>query len=313
MAPLGTIPLAQLGQQSHELNPRLIADPRVIARLPDSFPPNDRTDVVAILPLTPERYAQAYDFGVFPWREVIEGEVTWHSPVDRGVIRLDKPIKIQDTFRKFVMANVDLDNMRFHLTVDTVFDQVTAEIQAMDRKNRPGQSATWFYDNIAETFRQMHRLGRTHSLEVWDSVTGDLVGGLIITVANGFIAGESMFHRKIVQDGQVVSEVDDAGKLSAYAALILAKQNGFKFFDTQTMKPGSFQSRSGGEMVPREIFLGMVEQGQANPPTLLLPTGPFTIYYEKYTAEDAKADGMPSVMVGQPNKNKPIIIEVVRR
>lgn len=314
-AELGTIPLSALGQTGHELNPRVVAAPQVIDRLPPTFPVNDRSDVIAILPLTAERYAQAYDFGVFPWREVVPGEVTWHSPEQRGVIKLDKPIKLRDTFRKFVMANVDHDNMRFHLTVNRQFDQVIAEIQAMDRHGRPGQSATWFYDNIANTYREMHRLGRAHSIEVWDSTTNELVGGIIITAANGFIAGESMFHRKIVSpDGTIISEVNDAGKLSALAALMLAKLNGYQFFDTQTLKPGSFQSQSGGELVTRETFLGMVEQAQSNaPPSFMVPTGPFTIYFEKYTPEDVKKDNVPYTMIGQPNKNKPMFVEVVRR
>jgi len=309
---LPTITLGQLSDANHVLNPRRVAQPDIIQRLPETFPQNDRTDVVNILKPDPHLYAQAYDFGIFPWREVVPGEVTWHSPEQRGIIRLEKPIKIGDTLRKFLLSNVEKNNMRYVLSLNRDFDRVVSEIANMDRNNRPGQSQAWFHKSIEEAYRTMHSLGRVHSIEVYDSVNNELVAGMIATVANGYIAGESMFHRKIVENGVVVSEVNDAGKMAGVALLVLAKLNGFKFVDTQTMKPGTFQSQSGGELIPREEFLGMLQEAQQNPPVFKVPEGFFTIYFEKYTPEEVKADNQQAHMIGQPNKKKPILIEVVR-
>jgi hypothetical protein len=38
------------------------------------------------------------------------------------------------------------------------------------------------------------------------------VGAILFNAANGYIAGESMFPKKNVEDGKVISEVSDVGK-----------------------------------------------------------------------------------------------------
>jgi leucyl/phenylalanyl-tRNA--protein transferase len=307
-APIETQPLSQLNGH-HPVHPLLVARPEILVRLPETFPEQDRVDVVNVLKPTPELYLQAYDFGVFPWREIFPGEVTWHSPDQRGVLFFDE-MKVGDTLRKFLMNNVEKFNSRYILSADRAFDSVIEEVQKMDRAGRPGQSQTWFQSTIAKTYKTMHRLGYAHSVEVWDRETGELVGGIIGTAPNGYFAGETMFHRKEVVDGQVVREVNEVGKMAGVGLVLLLKQNGFKWIDTQTIKPGTFQHQSHARYVSREEFLDLIRQGQSQPELQFkVPKGFFSIYFEKITPEEAATMNLPQ-MVGQPDKKRPMLIEV---
>src|SRR5699024_5648008 len=76
---------------------------------------------------------------------------------------------------------------RFEYRVDSAFAEVVASCAAPDR------TGGWITPQIAEAYRELHRLGWAHSVETWRD--GELVGGLYGVAVGGLFAGESMFHR----------------------------------------------------------------------------------------------------------------------
>jgi len=69
---------------------------------------------------------------------------------------------------------------------------------------RPGGEGTWIGREMRQAYARLWRLGRAHSLEIWD---GDrLVGGLYGVAVGACFTGESMFHR--ATDASKVAPVD---------------------------------------------------------------------------------------------------------
>ena len=117
----------------------------------------------------------------------------------------------------------------FVRTIDEAFREV---IEACGDE-RP--DARWIVPEYVEGYARLHRLGWTHSVEVWERGEGSeggaegrvLVGGISAWIAVGaFFAGESMFHRRT-----------DASKI-AFATLVHAlRASGFALFDVQVLNP----------------------------------------------------------------------------
>ncbi|MEW8194264.1 MAG: leucyl/phenylalanyl-tRNA--protein transferase, partial [Candidatus Thiodiazotropha sp.] len=61
---------------------------------------------------------------------------------------------------------------------------------AAPRENSPG---TWLVPEMIDAYRQQHRLGMAHSVEVWHN--DELVGGLYGMAIGAVFFGESMFSR----------------------------------------------------------------------------------------------------------------------
>ena len=73
------------------------------------------------------------------------------------------------------------------MTCNAAFD---ATIEAC-AESREGRSETWISGRIAASYRELHRLGRAHSIECW--LGGELVGGLYGVGFDRVFCGESMF------------------------------------------------------------------------------------------------------------------------
>lgn len=144
-------------------------------------------DLVAVTvgfdaPLTLRAYANA----MFPMplgEDVVEHLppaqwIGWFSPVRRAVLDLDA-LRVPRSLRK--MAK------RYQVTVDRDFDTVIRRCADPDREG------AWIDEAIIEVYRQFHRAGRAHSVEVW-TPGGELAGGLYGFAYAGLFAGESMFH-----------------------------------------------------------------------------------------------------------------------
>ena len=171
----------------------------------------------------------AYQFGIFPWSN--EGVPTfWYYTHPRCVL-YPKEVRVTKSMRPYLNGN------RFRWSLDTAFSQVIRNCKEMKRE---GQSGTWIYDRLEETFLELHQQGLAHSVEVWE---GDkLVGGLYGLALGKIFFGESMFAK--------------ASNASKYGFIQLCK-----WLDTQGFTMVDCQQRTqhmlsmGAETISKEAFI----------------------------------------------------------
>jgi leucyl/phenylalanyl-tRNA--protein transferase len=129
----------------------------------------------------------AYRQGCFPWYS--EGEpLLWWSPDPRFVL-YPEHLHIGETLRKV------LKKKPFRVTFDTAFESVLRACAAFPR---PGQKGTWITEDIVRGYLELHRLGFSHSTEVWEDTSEGavLVGGLWGELIDRVYFGESMVALK---------------------------------------------------------------------------------------------------------------------
>jgi leucyl/phenylalanyl-tRNA--protein transferase len=160
----------------------------------------------------------------------VSKEIGWFSPDPRGVIPIGG-LHVSRSLRKHAR--------RFRCTVDAAFERVMRECG--DERRPHG----WIDDAFVDAYTEMHRLGRAHSIEVWQ---GDqLVGGLYGVHIGRLFAGESMFHR-----------VTDASKVALVATMEALTTLDFLVFDVQWTTP---HLRSLGAIdLPRSRYLDMIRR-----------------------------------------------------
>jgi leucyl/phenylalanyl-tRNA---protein transferase len=124
----------------------------------------------------------AYLFGVFPWNNNSK-EVHWWYTNPRFVLAPNE-IHISGNLRKM------LKSQRHTVTYDKAFDEVIEACAFSKRKNQRG---TWIHDRQMQVFKNLHRKGWAHSVEVWENDV--LVGGLYGLRVGKVFFGESMFHK----------------------------------------------------------------------------------------------------------------------
>src|SRR5690606_11720059 len=83
-----------------------------------------------------------------------------------------------------------LRTLPWTVRADTAFDAVIAACAAP----RPGQDGTWITLDMQAAYRELHRLGHAHSIEVLDGA--DLVGGLYGVAVGRMFFAESMFSAR---------------------------------------------------------------------------------------------------------------------
>jgi len=132
--------------------------------------------------LSNKRLSAAYKLGIFPWYS--HGQpILWWSPNPRAILFFDDLI-ISRSLRKV------LRNQAYHVTFDTAFEQVIHHC-AQPRKDGLG---TWIVGDMSHSYRELHRAGFAHSVEVWQE--SELIGGLYGVSYGGVFFGESMFSRQ---------------------------------------------------------------------------------------------------------------------
>ena len=129
--------------------------------------------------LEPGTVLMAYRSGIFPMPGGRSGPMCWWSPVQRGVLPLDR-LAVSRSLRRSLG--------RFEIRVDTAFDQV------IDACADPRRSGGWITTDIRAAYLCLHDLGWAHSVEAWDRF--GLAGGLYGLAIGGLFAGESMFYRR---------------------------------------------------------------------------------------------------------------------
>lgn len=192
--------------------------------------------------LSPGIVLSAYEQGIFPWYE--EPPIIWFSPDPRFVLYLEN-FRISSRFRR------TLRSPGVSITMDHAFDQVIRRC----REKRLDSGGTWITEEMETGYRELHRLGFTHSVEVWRD--GVLVGGLYGVSVGGLFAGESMF-----------SDIGDGSKFALVALVGLMDELGLPMVDCQAYT--DHLARFGAEEIPRNDFLAQLadlRQRDAIPPT----------------------------------------------
>jgi leucyl/phenylalanyl-tRNA--protein transferase len=139
------------------------------------------------------------------------GEIGWFSPDPRGVIPIDD-FHVPSRLARWMRTH------RLDVTFDRAFERVMRA--CAERKD----DGTWISDDIVACYTALHRLGLSHSVEVWAGE--DLVGGLYGVHIGAAFFGESMFHRST-----------NASKVALAALVDRLRRRGFRLLDVQWLTP----------------------------------------------------------------------------
>jgi leucyl/phenylalanyl-tRNA--protein transferase len=181
--------------------------------------------------LSPQRLLLAYSSGIFPWFSQNE-PIMWWSPDPRGILPLDN-FKCSRSLKKFARS------CKYKITLNNAFNQVIDICAAIPRND----SGTWITNDIINAYKNLHKLGFAHSVEVWCEDT--LVGGLYGIVVGNVFCGESMFHK-----------TTNASKLAMLSLVEFLKRQGAEFIDCQMQNP--HLASLGCIEVSRPTFLTML-------------------------------------------------------
>lgn len=176
----------------------------------DRFPDPREADETGLVGLGgnfgPEMLLDAYSQGIFPWPSE-EIDLIWFSPDPRMLL----PPRELHVSRSLART---LRRGELRVTFDEAFEQV---IEACGTAQGRAEGGTWIVTELQDSFRELHRRGLAHSVEVW---RGDqLVGGLYGLSLGAMFCGESMFHRE--NDASKVAFVALARKLAEWDFLFL--------------------------------------------------------------------------------------------
>ena len=205
--------------------------------------------------LEPELLLNAYRSAVFPMAVNRRGDIGWFSPDPRAIIPLDErfhvPHGLRRVWKRCVVAAPVSGACRasaagtaattspvYSITFDTDFESVIRECA----KRKEG---TWISREIIESYCDLHRLDRAHSVETRSE--GKLVGGLYGVHIGGAFFGESMFHR-----------VPNASKVALVALVKRLQQRGFILLDTQWQTP--HMAQFGTMEIPKREYLRRLAQ-----------------------------------------------------
>jgi leucyl/phenylalanyl-tRNA--protein transferase len=183
--------------------------------------------------LSPERLVAAYRRGIFPWYSPGQ-PVLWWSPDPRAVLFPEEfhcPRSLAKTLR----------NGGFDASLDRDFEAVIDGCAA-PRAASPG---TWITAEMRAAYRELHRLGLAHSVEI--TRAGELVGGLYGVRLGGVFFGESMFSR-----------ARDASKAALAHLVAVCRNNALAVIDCQL--PSRHLASLGARTIPRSQFQALLRE-----------------------------------------------------
>jgi len=198
--------------------------------LPDPRHAGDRDLVAVGGDLRPGTILHAYRTGLFPMN-VSRRQLGWWSPVERGVLPLDG-LRVSRSLRRSCR--------RFRLTLDASFGRV---MRACADPQRPHG---WITGDFVDAYNELHTLGWTHSVEVWDE-HGGFAGGLYGVRIENLFAGESMVHLE-----------PDASKVALVGLVGLLRETGTTLLDVQWLTP--HLASLGAVAIPREEYLARLSE-----------------------------------------------------
>jgi leucyl/phenylalanyl-tRNA--protein transferase len=152
----------------------------------------------------------AYRHGIFPMAEERDDDsVFWLEPQQRGVMPIEEFHLSRRLARK-------MRSTTWRMTADAAFDEVIAACA----ETKEGRTKTWINGLIERSYRNLHRVGHAHSIEMWEEE--ELIGGLYGVSIGGAFFGESMFSRRT-----------DASKMALVHLVARLKAGGYRLLDAQ--------------------------------------------------------------------------------
>ena len=187
--------------------------------------------------LNPQRLISAYQHGIFPWFNVGD-PILWWSPDPRTVL-FPEHIHIARSLGK------RLRRRQFEVTLDRAFTAVIHACAAPRGHADEPASGTWILPEMIAAYEQLHRLGISHSVEVWAGE--QLVGGLYGVAIGQAFFGESMFSR-----------TTDASKVALVYLCQALHERGFGLIDCQMRT--EHLMRLGAVEMPRAAFVARLRR-----------------------------------------------------
>ncbi len=195
--------------------------------------------------IAPDLLLLAYRSGVFPMSDARDDEeIFWVEPRFRAVLPLNG-FKCSRSLAKYLRQD------RYTVTLDRDFSAV---IDACAQP-RPDHPETWISERIDASYRNLHRHGAAHSIEVWRDE--ELVGGLYGVSFDRAFCGESMFSR-----------ADNASKVALAWLVVLLNRAGYRVLDCQFMT--GHLARLGAVEIARDEYMAKLELACAAPPVMSL-------------------------------------------
>jgi leucyl/phenylalanyl-tRNA--protein transferase len=209
-----------------------------------AFPPVDLAEPDGLLAvggdLSEDRLLAAYSLGIFPWYS--EGSpLLWWSPDPRMVL-FPEELKVPRRLERVIRRE------EFQVTFDRAFAETVRNCAEV---HRTGSGGTWITTEMAEAYVRLHRLGRAHSVEVWQS--GKLAGGLYGISMGGAFCGESMFTLR-----------PNASKVAFVTLVRRLGERGVSLIDCQ-MKTAHLAG-FGAREVPRSDFVELLSKAMKTRP-----------------------------------------------
>ena len=206
---------------------------------PTHFPPPEHADSDGLLlvggQLLTAWLLDAYRHGIFPW-PIGEDEMflAWWSPDPRAILEYDS-LAISRRLQRTIQGS------RFEATCNRDFCGVIEGCATAQRR----RGNTWLVPAVVDAYRELHRQGLAHSVEVWHE--GRLAGGVYGVSIGGYFSAESKFyyHR-------------DASKVALAYLVRHVQARGYRLLDVQQMTP--HMRRLGATEIPRGDFLKRLHQ-----------------------------------------------------
>ncbi len=152
----------------------------------------------------------AYARGWFPMADSISGGLNLHRSLRRALLPLDESFHVPRSLQRTVRSS------RFRPGLNREFEAVLA-----DCADRP---STWISPELQRIYRQLHRDGLVHSVEIYDEE--GLAAGMLGLGLGACWIGESMAHRR-----------PRAGNVLLVELVAALRSGGFQLFDVQLNNP----------------------------------------------------------------------------
>jgi leucyl/phenylalanyl-tRNA--protein transferase len=182
--------------------------------------------------LQPDTLLSAYYQGIFPWYNE-DDPLLWWSPSIRCVID-PLSLHISKSLQK------QLRKQDYHVTFNQSFVQVIEACAQRDYK-----TDTWINSNMIMAYTELNRLGKAHSVEIWQD--NKLVGGAYGVAVGAVFCGESMF-----------SYQPNASKIALVHLCGHIVELGFKLIDCQLVTDHLISM--GAKPLDKSIFLQKLKQ-----------------------------------------------------